>query len=156
MLEQAHIAKSYEEGRSLIQEAISNGKGFEKQKQFFLAQGGDISYLEHTEKFPVAKFITPIVSEKEGYVSHIDSLDIGVSAMKLGAGRETLTDKIDMSSGIVLNKKVGDYVKVGEVLATAYTNKANVDDVYKDIHNAFAFAAEKVEVHPIIHEYIHK
>lgn len=156
MLEQAHIASSYEEGRSLIQEAISNGKGFEKQKQFFLAQGGDISYLEHTEKFPVAKFITPIVSEKEGYVSHIDSLDIGVSAMKLGAGRETLSDKIDMSSGIVLNKKVGDYVKVGEVLATAYTNKTNVDDVYKDIHNAFAFAAEKVEVHPIIHEYIHK
>lgn len=156
MLEQAHIASSYEEGRSLIQEAISNGKGFEKQKQFFAAQGGDISYLEHTEKFPVAKFITSIVSEKEGYVSHIDSLDIGVSAMKLGAGRETLSDKIDMSSGIVLNKKVGDYVKVGEVLATAYTNKTNVDDVYKDIHNAFAFAAEKVEVHPIIHEYIHK
>ena len=156
MLEQAHIANSYEEGRSLIQEAISNGKGFEKQKQFFAAQGGDISYLEHTEKFPVAKFITPIVSEKEGYVSHIDSLDIGVGAMKLGAGRETLSDKIDMSSGIVLNKKVGDYVKVGEVLATAYTNKANVDDVYKDIHNAFAFATKKVEVHPIIHEYIHK
>lgn len=156
MLEQAHIASSYEEGRKLISEAIANGKGYEKQKEFFKAQGGDVSYIEDPSKFEMASIIRPIYSEKEGYVSRIDSLKIGVSAMKLGAGRETILDKIDMSAGIILNKKVGDYVKKGELLANAYTNKIDVDEVYKDIHNAFEFSEKEIKVRPIIHEYIHK
>jgi pyrimidine-nucleoside phosphorylase len=87
MLEQAHIVKTHEEGVKRIQQAIADGSGFEKQKQLFAAQGGDISYLEHPEKFPLAKFQTPILAEKSGYVKRIDSMAIGVSAMKLGAGR---------------------------------------------------------------------
>ncbi len=156
MLEQAHIVSSYEEGRKKILEAIENGKGFEKQKEFFQAQGGDVSYLDHPEKFPVSKIVTPIFASTDGYVKRIDSLSIGISAMKLGAGRETLADVIDMSSGIVLNKKVGDKVKKGELLATAYTNKNGVDDVYSDIHNAFVLSDTPLKVRPIIHEYIHK
>ncbi len=156
MLEQAHIASSFEDGGKKILEAIENGKGFEKQKELFQAQGGDISYLDHPEKFPVSKIITPIFASRDGYVKRIDSLSIGISAMKLGAGRETLSDTIDMSSGIVLNKKVGDKVKKGELLATAYTNKNGVDDIYSDIHNAFVYSDTPLKVRPIIHEYIHK
>ncbi len=156
MLEQAHIASNYEEGRKLISEAIANGKGYEKQKEFFKAQGGDVSYIEDPSKFEMASIIRPIYSEKEGYVSRIDSLKIGISAMKLGAGRETIQDKIDMSAGIVLNKKVGDYVKKGELLANAYTNKVDVEEVYKDIRDAYEFSENEIKVRPIIHEYIHK
>ena len=75
--------------------------------------------------------------------------------MKLGAGRETMEDVIDMSAGIVLRKKVGDYVEVGDVLAVAHTNKTGVEDVYADIHDAFEIQDEKVEVKPIVHAYIH-
>jgi len=156
MLEQAHLVKTHEEGVKRIQDAIADGSGFEKQKQLFAAQGGDISYLEHPEKFPLARYQTPILAAKSGYVKRIDSLTIGVSAMKLGAGRATMQDEIDMSAGIVLQKKVGDYVEKGETLAIAHTNKTGVEDVLKDIHDAFVLTEEQVVVHPIVHAYIHK
>jgi pyrimidine-nucleoside phosphorylase len=156
MLEQAKIVKTHEEGVKRIQQAIADGSGFEKQKALFKAQGGDISYLEHPEKFPVAKHIIAIKAEKEGYVKRIDSMAIGVSAMKLGAGRATMQDVIDMSAGIVLGKKVGDKVHKGDVVATAYTNKEGIQDVLKDIHDAFELSKEEVVVHPIVHAYIHK
>mgnify|MGYP002521948146 CR=1 FL=1 len=152
MLEQAHIASSFEDGGKKILEAIENGKGFEKQKELFQAQGGDISYLDHPEKFPVSKIITPIFASRDGYVKRIDSLSIGISAMKLGAGRETLSDTIDMS---IVNT-VFICISGCELLATAYTNKNGVDDIYSDIHNAFVYSDTPLKVRPIIHEYIHK
>ena len=74
--------------------------------------------------------------------------------MKLGGGRETFDDVIDMSAGIVLNKKVGDKVNVGDLLCTAYTNKTNVEDVLKDIHDAFVVVDEFVATPASIHLYI--
>ncbi len=156
MLNQANIAKDFESGEKMIQDAIDNGSGFEKMKELFKAQGGDISYLENPEKFPVSKYIIPIYSEKEGFVSLIDSMTIGISSMQLGGGREKIEDVIDMSAGIILEKKFGDYVKKGDVLAYAHTNKENVENVLKNIHDAFIISAEKVEISPIVREYIHK
>jgi len=156
MLEQAKIVKTHEEGVKRIRQAIDDGSGFKKQKELFAAQGGDISYLDHPEKFPVARRILPIKAETTGFVSRIDSMTIGVSAMKLGAGRATMKDVIDMAAGIVLAKKVGDHVAKGEVLATAYTNKEGIDDVLADIHEAFELSDKEVIVHPIVHAYIHK
>lgn len=156
MLEQAHIVSSYEEGRKRIREAIANGEGFKKQKELFAAQGGDVSYLDDPRKFPVSKIVKPIYANQSGYIERIDSLSIGLSAMKLGAGRETMKDIIDMSAGIVLNKKVGDKVERGDLLATAYTNKEGVEEVYHDIHDAFSYRDDSITVRPIIHEYIHK
>lgn len=156
MLLQAKIVSSLEEGEKRIQGAIADGSGFKKMLELFKAQGGHISYLEHPEKFPVSKHIVPIIAEKEGYIECIDSLEIGISSMKLGGGRETMQDKIDMSAGIVLRKKYGDYVKKGEVLAYAHTNKENVESVFKDIHDAFKISSEKVDIQPIVREYICK
>lgn len=154
MLEQAHIAKDAEEGEKMIIEAINSGRGFAKFKEFVKAQGGDLAYVEDVSKLPQAKNVFPIISEKAGYIYRIDSLGIGVSAMKLGAGRATLDDVIDPASGIVLNKKVGDHVHVGEVLAYGNTNKENYADVMKDIHDSFFLREEPYEVLPIVHRYI--
>ena len=74
--------------------------------------------------------------------------------MHLGAGRATKDDVIDMSSGIVLNKKVGDFVKNGELLLTCYTNKENVEEIYKDLENSYIIVQNKVPNHKIIHEII--
>ncbi len=156
MLEQASIASSYEEGKKMIEANIANGKGFEKLKALFKAQGGDISYLDDPSKFALAKRIIPINAEKDGYIKRIDSLSIGLSAMKLGAGRATMEDVIDNAAGIVLVKKVGDKAKKGDVLAYAHTNKEGIDDVIGDIHDAFLYTDAPVKVAPIIHEYIHK
>ena len=156
MLCQAKIAKNEEEGERMITNAINNGSGFEKMCALFEAQGGDISYLRHPEKFPVSKYIVPIIASNEGYIDRIDSLEIGVSSMRLGGGRETMEDVIDMSAGIVLQKKYGDYVQKGDILAYAHTNKENVESVFKDIHDAFKISKEKVEILPIVRDYIHK
>lgn len=156
MLEQAKIAKDHEDGVARIKAAIADGSGFAKQKELFAAQGGDVSYLDDPDKFVLAKYRLPIVAASSGYVKRIDSLIIGVAAMKLGAGRSTMADIIDMSAGIVLNKKVGDRVAKGEVLATAHTNKEGLESVLKEIHDAFVLSSTEVAVHPIVHAYIHK
>jgi pyrimidine-nucleoside phosphorylase len=156
MLEQAHIVSNHEEGLARIQRAIDDGSGFEKQKQLFQAQGGDISYLEHPEKFPQARYQIPIFAQNSGYVSRIDSMAIGVSAMKLGAGRRTIDDKIDMAAGIVLAKKVGDRVEKGDLLCTAHTDMVGTEYTIRDIHEAFELSPEEVTVHPIVHAYLHK
>jgi pyrimidine-nucleoside phosphorylase len=155
MLQQARIAKNREDGVRRIQAAIADGSGFRKQKELFAAQGGDIAFLDHPDRFPLARQRLPIYADEAGYIKRIDSLTIGLSAMKLGAGRSTMTDVIDMAAGIVLNKKVGDYAHKGELLATAHTNKEDVAAILEDIRRAFAFSETEVAVRPIVHAYIH-
>ena len=137
MLVQAKIFKDKEEAKKALIENINNGKAFEKFVEFISHQGGDKEYLYHPEKFPVAKNIIPVYSLKSGFVSRIDALTIGESSMRLGGGRETLDDVIDMSAGIVLNKKIGDHVEKGELLATLYTNKDNTEEIYQKVVGAF-------------------
>ena len=122
-----------------------------------IAQGGDVSYIDDVSKFEVAKNIVEVKSEKSGYVKHIDSLAIGVGAMKLGAGRATVDDVIDMSAGIILNKKVGHFVNKGDILATIYTNKPEKEykEVLKEVHDAFALTDEKIDIPAIVFDYIY-
>lgn len=155
MLEQAHLVSNYDEGRARIQKAIEDGSGFKKLVELFKAQGGDASYLLDPSKFPISKYSLPIYAEKEGYLSRIDSLTIGVSSMKLGGGRARMDEAIDMSAGILLNKKIGDHVNKGELLATCCTNKEKVEEVLSDVLKAFEIQTEKPAERSIVSEYIH-
>ena len=137
MLVQAKIFYSKEEAKKAIIENVKNGKAFEKFVEFIKWQGGDVEYLYHPEKFDVASRIIPVYSNKAGYVSRIDALTIGEGSMRLGGGRETLDDVIDMSAGIILNKKIGDKVEKGELLATLYTNKENTEEIERNVLGAF-------------------
>ena len=154
MLTQAGIASSVEEGEAMANKAIADGSGFAKLRAMVEAQGGDPTYIDDPSKFEVAKHILPIVSDREGYVARIDSLAIGVSAMKLGAGRETMEDVIDMSAGIILQKKVGDKVAQGDILAYCHTNKEGVDEILNDVLNAFEIQPSFVAVPSVIHEVV--
>ena len=154
MLEQAKIVKNEEEGRQKLIEVIHNGKALEKLCEMGKYQGGDESYILHPEKFELAKHIIPIISNKDGYIKQIVALKIGESSMKLGGGRETFEDVIDMAAGIVLNKKVGDKVNVGDILCYAHTNKENVGDILNEIHEAFEIVDEVVSKPNSIHLYV--
>lgn len=154
ILKQAHIEEDIEKGKVLLQSKIDNLEAFKKLEELIKYQGGDISYLEDYSKFEKSKYQKEIYSSKEGYVEKISALEIGECAMHLGAGRATKDDVIDMSSGIVLNKKVGDFVKKGELLLTCYTNKENVEEIYKDLENSYIIVQNKVPNHKIIHEII--
>ena len=145
LLQQAKIYEDRKEARKALEENIKNGKAFEKFKEFVKAQGGDVEYIDHPEKFPVSKNLIEIKSENEGYIKDIDALAIGLSSCHLGGGRMKLTDVIDMSAGIYLNKKVGDFAKKGELLCTLHTNKDNVDSIVEKVKKAFLFQDEPVK-----------
>ena len=155
MLQQAKIAKNEEEALAMLQKVIDDGSAFNKFKEMVKAQGGDVSYIDHPEKFEVSKHAIKVRASKAGYVKKIEALRIGENAMRLGAGRETFDDVIDMSAGILLAKKVGDKVEEGDLLCTAYTNKDDYKEVVEDIKEAFVIVDEFVEVPPTVHDYIH-
>ena len=156
MLVQSKIAKDTDEARKMLENAITSGKAFEKFLLMVKAQGGDASYIENPEKFEVAKNQVEVFSNKEGYVKSINALEIGLSSMRLGGGRSTMDDVIDMSAGIMLNKKVGDTVKKGELLCVLHTNKdAQVyNEIAKDVLNSFEIVDEFVAKENVIKEII--
>ena len=154
MLKQANIVKDIEEGKALINKKIASGEAFNKLKELIKAEGGDTSYLDDISKFPKAKYIIPVISTKEGYVNRINALEIGEYAMRLGAGREKLGDVIDNSAGIVLNKKINDYVKKGEILCYIHTNKENYPEIIEGLVENFVILPTKAHNHRIIYKTI--
>ncbi len=122
MIKLAGRGDNIEENKQKMLENIDNGLAFNKFKEMVQNQGGDISYLDDVEKFEKAKFIIEVKSDKNGQISEMNAEDIGKLACFLGAGRVKKEDKIDMTVGIILNKKVNDFVEQDEKLATIYAN----------------------------------
>ena len=124
--------------RELIDESISSGRAFDKFVEFIEAQHGDASYVADVSKFPQAKYVIPVYAKEAGYIHAMKAQAFGLAAMSLGGGREKLDDKIDMSVGLVLNKKVGDQVEAGELLYTMHANdeekaKAAIENLWNAI-----------------------
>ncbi len=154
MLKEAETFPSKEAARKALVESIKSGAAFNKFIEMVEAQGGDVSYIKNPSKFGLAKNIIPIVSEEDGYIEKINALTIGESSMRLGGGRETLTDAIDMSAGIILSKKIGDKVSKGDILCTLHTNKDVFDDVINDVIGAYRISKNPVSKIKVIKEVI--
>lgn len=154
MLVQAKLARDKDEAAAMLKSRLESGEAFEVLCRFVRAQGGDESYIREPSKFPVARYSAVVKSPRAGYVSRIGALQIGLAAMKLGAGREKKEDQIDMAAGIVLNKKIGDRVAAGETLATLYTERPSYDAVAKEILESFEIGDEAVAPKPIVIESI--
>ena len=122
MLKLSGKGQDIEENKNLMREAVLSGKAYKKFEELVKNQGGDISYIQNPEKFEKAKFVKRVESTYEGYVEEIPAEEFGKLAIFLGAGRMKKEDDIDFSVGIVLNKKVGEYVKKGDTLFTVFAN----------------------------------
>lgn len=122
MLIAGKVTDSEADARKMLSGTISSGKALDKLAEFIACQGGDSSYVYHPEKFEIAKTEIPVLAKEEGFVKRIVCDEAGISSMILGGGRESKESEIDLSVGIVLNKKTGDYVGKGELLATVYAN----------------------------------
>lgn len=134
MLVCGKTARNFEEGKALLLENINNGKGLEKLKEFVKAQGGDASLIDDTDKLPKAKYVVEVKAAQSGVISKINAEAFGLIAMELGAGRETKESIIDLSVGIVLNKKRGEVVKEGDILAYIHSNdESNIEKAKNDI-----------------------
>lgn len=151
MIKLAGKGYNIEENRNKLLENIKNGKAYNKFIELVRNQGGDIRYIEDVNKFEKAPIFKKVISNTNGYVEEINAETIGKITCDLGAGRKTKADKIDLTVGIILHKKVGDYIKNGDVIATVYANdyeKAN--NAEKEILNTYKIGKEKVSKKTVI------
>ena len=157
MLVLAKVAKDFDEGLSMIRDAINSGKALEKLRVFIENQGGNKNVVDDYTLLPQASKIVPIKANKSGYISKIEAEEVGIAAMILGAGRETKEDVLDLSAGIVLEKKVGDYVNEGDILAYMHLNKEEKFEQAKErFINAYSIVEEKVEPKKLIYGVVTK
>lgn len=150
----AEKADTVEEAREKLIDAIKTGKAIEVFKTFITAQGGDASIIDEPGKLPTATYTFEVEAKEAGYVSEIVANEIGIAASILGAGRLTLDSKIDLAVGLVLNKKVGDKVEVGDSLVTIHSNNEDVATVTKKIYESYAISSKPVDRNPLIYDII--
>lgn len=136
-----------EETRNKILENINNGRAYTKFLELVQIQGGDISYIENPEKFQKARYIIPVYSEEEGYVEELNAEKVGVTSVHLGAGRVKKEDGIDHSVGMWIEKKVGDRVNKGDILAYIHANDTEKGNTaVKDLKQAYKIIKNPIQM----------
>ncbi len=139
-------AANVDEARTLLLEKLNDGSALKKFAEFVEAQGGDSAPVYDTKLLPQASIVKEVYAPVDGYVSHIESDRVGISAMKLGGGRETKESPIDLSVGILINKKVGDKVEKGEKIATLYANDGEkLAAAITELEQAYSYSVTPVE-----------
>ena len=148
-------AKTIDEARTLLQEALESGKALAKFKEMIQNQGGDPTIVEQPERILTARNTMELPAKQSGVVSKIVANELGIAAMMLGAGRKTKEDDIDHAVGLKLHKKIGDTVTKGESLLTIYSNDEEISSViellYKNIEIGES-AMKPTLIHDIITE----
>lgn len=138
--------------RKMVQQVIADGSALQKLKDMAAAQGGDISVLEDTSRFEKAAFTQEVKAPKSGYITSMQTEEIGIASVVLGAGRENKEDTIDFSAGIRLLKKYGESVSAGETIAYLYSNKKeSFPDAESKIINAIEIGDISPSPLPLIH-----
>lgn len=138
MIKLAGKGDNLEENKVKMLEQIENGEALSKFKELVVKQGGDVSYIEDLEKFPKAKYKLPVIATKSGIVNKLNAEEVGKIAMKLGAGRLRKEDEIIKEVGIELNKKVGNNVEIGDILAYIHGNNEELTEkAVIDLRNAY-------------------
>lgn len=154
MLMQAGKAEDEISARAMLQNVMDDHRAMDKLLEMVKAQGGNIEQILHPELLPQAKEILEITSKECGYIKDVHALTLGTLAMQLGAGRMVKEDTIDPAVGIVLNKKDGDYVEKGDILAFVHINRPLPEHWLEDFYGAFHFTKEVVEKSDLIHKVI--
>lgn len=143
------------ESQKLVSDAIDTGKAFLKFKEWISEQGGNIEMIEDPSLLPAASVIHEVLSPCGGYIKSMNAEDIGNVSVILGAGRESKSDNIDMSAGIVLKKKTGDHVKRGEVIATLHTSDKNkISAAEEKFVSSLSFSENEISRKPLIYKTI--
>lgn len=144
-------ADSIDEGKEISAELIKNGKAFKKFLEIIKSQKGEVEYLLNPEKYPKAKFTEKIYSTESGYLASINTYEIGMAALELGAGRRTKEDRIDPKAGIIFYPKIGNQISNGDVIAELFTdNKNSLFEAKNKILKSITFSKNKVKNQKII------
>ncbi len=148
------LGVSEQEGKIRATDALDSGKAFLKLREWITAQGGDVSFIDDTDKFAKSDYCMQINAFAGGYISAMNCEKIGIAACVLGAGRANKDDKIDMTAGIILHAKTGEYVSFGEPLATLYSNNKDTLKAAADMFkSAITIGAAPIK-QPLIYKII--
>lgn len=151
MLVAGKIAENIDLAKTMLKEAVKSGRAYEKFVEFIKAQGGMEEWARNPELLPKAQYAVPIFIKKEGYISKITCDEVGICSLILGGGRETKDSEIDLSVGIILHKKAGDFVDENTPIATLYGNSMEKVEIAKErLLKAYHISKEKVEKRPLI------
>ena len=146
MLVSAGFAEDDEQARAALSESIRSGKALQKLAELVEAQGGDADAVYEPSMLPAAEIRLEVPSTGTGYVSHIDAEKVGLVSMHLGGGRATKESSIDLAVGVVLHKKLGERVEIGESLGTVHANDADkAQQAAELLRGCFTLSAEPVE-----------
>ena len=151
MLLEADICASQAEAYELLLENIRSGKALGKLAAMVEAQGGDPRAVFDPSLLPAAPVVFDVVSDKFGYVNKIHAEAVGLVSMQLGGGRITKEDSIDLSVGVILHKKVGDPISVGESIATIHAaNEASAEAAAEKLTACYTITSDPPAVSPLI------
>jgi len=138
MLLMAKMEQDYEAALNKLEHLLETGIAFNKFVSMLEGQGGDTTYLYNPGKYSLPKFKQQLRSPATGFINEVDALKIGTAVVKLGGGREVMEDRIDYGAGIILNKKIGDRVTKGDLLALLYTERSKtVNEALQLVKSAF-------------------
>ncbi len=138
-------AESQKEGETIAQEQIKNGKAYKKFLEIVKAQGGDTSFIENPEKYAKPSYKKSILSVANGYLKSVNTFEIGMAALELGAGRLKKEDKIDPKAGIIFKFKIGDKINKGDVIAEIFSdNKKAILNIEKKIIQMVELSVKKI------------
>ena len=142
-----------EEGKEKVAEVLKSGKAVEKLKEFINYYGGNGNLVDDYTLLPQAKNVRVVLAKETGYVARIEAEEVGKAAMVLGAGRETKEDNINHAVGIILSKKIGDYVETGDVIATLYYDgDEKLESSLELLNGAYKYSPNKIEASPVVKE----
>lgn len=152
MLALGGVAHDAEQGREIAQATLENGSAWEKFKILVAAQGGDLAFVEQPERLPQARFQEGIPAPRSGYLSQVDALTVGETAVVLGAGRERKGDPIDHAVGIEVLRNVGDRVEKDEGIFRVHANQeSKMAEAKQRLLSAMAFSESPVEPLPLFY-----
>ncbi|KAL7453726.1 hypothetical protein ACHAWC_005376 [Mediolabrus comicus] len=158
MLVQGNKASDMKDGVAKAREHLFNGQALKKFRQMVSAQGGDLATIDFPEQYAQSKFSAEVKSPRTGYLTSINSLEIGLVGVKIGAGRETVDQNVEPTAGILFNKKPGMHVVEGEVLAAIYTERGEnvVANAVHRVLDSFAFSDDQttVDLPPLITNFV--
>jgi len=156
MLKLGGKVDSVDVGKELIEEAIRDGRGLKKFREMVEAHGGDYSAIER-EDFVGAEYEAVVKAEEEGYITSMNTREIGWAAVILGAGRFKKEDRIDHKACVFTLKKTGDHVKKGETVFRVFANdERKLDEALNRLRNAFTIGEERVERGPLVYEVVER
>ena len=151
------LASTEVEAREKLETALSSGAGLMKLREMIAAEGGDPSYIDidRINELCKVKATLNVYPKRSGYISSMNAERIGTAAQILGAGRATKEESIDPAVGLVMKKRLGDFVRADEPLCVMYVNdESKLNAALEMFHSAFEYSGKKPDYRPMVYDVV--